>query len=200
VLLTEPLEASGSFGEIPLEQAIAQRKEIRLARANLAESTSKARLEMTSARPDMSAFAGYKRTQLPDTSYGVNTAIAGFQMTIPLLNRNQGNREAAEAETRRRQEMLAAVEADARADYEGALQEYRMRRDEATATLEPLRQEAKNVAEIAAAAYAEGGTDLLRLLDAERARIDADLAWARGMTEYHQSIIRLEAAEGVNEQ
>ncbi len=72
-----------------------------------------------------------------------------------------------------------------------------MRRDEAIATLEPLRQEAINLAQIAAAAYAEGGTDLLRLLDAERARIDADLAWARGMTEYHQSIVRLEAAEGV---
>jgi hypothetical protein len=37
------------------------------------------------------------------------------------------------------------------------------------------------------------------LLDADRARIEADLAWARGMTEYHQSIVRLEAAEGVSQ-
>ena len=40
---------------------------------------------------------------------------------------------------------------------------------------------------------------LLRLLDADRARIEADLAWVRGMTEYHQSIVRLEAAEGVSQ-
>ena len=35
------------------------------------------------------------------------------------------------------------------------------------------------------------------LLDAERARVDADLAWVRGMADYWQSVARLEAAEGV---
>ena len=37
------------------------------------------------------------------------------------------------------------------------------------------------------------------LLDAERARLDADLAWARGMADYWQSVARLEAAEGVGQ-
>jgi cobalt-zinc-cadmium efflux system outer membrane protein len=193
VVLTEPLDT----GPPPLEIGFAQRGEIKLARAELAEAESKERLEVVSARPDLSVFAGYKRTELPDTTYGVNTVIAGFQVTLPFVNKNQGNREAAEAEVRRRQQLLAAVETDVRAEYEGALQDYQMRRDEAIATLEPLRQEAANLEQIATAAYAEGGTDLLRLLDAERARIDADLAWARGMADYHQSIVRLEAAEGV---
>jgi outer membrane protein, heavy metal efflux system len=64
--------------------------------------------------------------------------------------------------------------------------------------LQPLREHAGTIAQIASAAYAEGGTDLLRLLDAERARLDAELAWTRGMIEYRQSLVRLEAAEGVN--
>jgi cobalt-zinc-cadmium efflux system outer membrane protein len=195
VVLTEPLEAVPP----PLESGFAQRSEIKLACAELAEAESKERLEAVAARPDLSAFAGYKRTQLPDTNYGVNTIIAGFQITLPFTNKNQGNREAAEAEVRRRRQLLAAIETDVRAEYEGALQDFQMRRDEAIATLEPLRHEALNLAQIATAAYAEGGTDLLRLLDAERARIDADLAWARGMAEYHQSIVRLEAAEGVTQ-
>jgi cobalt-zinc-cadmium efflux system outer membrane protein len=196
VVLTEPMDT----GPPPLEIGFAQRPEIKLARADLAEAESKERLEAVSARPDLSAFAGYKRTQLPDTTYGVNTIIAGFQVTLPFTNKNQGNREAAEAESRRRRQLLTAVETDVRAEYESALQDFRMRRDEVIATLEPLRQEAVNLEQIATAAYAEGGTDLLRLLDAERARIDADLAWARGMAEYHQSIVRLEAAEGVTPQ
>jgi outer membrane protein, heavy metal efflux system len=199
VVLTEPLEAAVTFNQTPLDSVLAQRSEIKLARAELAEAESKERLEAVAARSDLSVFAGYKRTQLPDTTNGVNTIIAGFQVTLPFTNKNQGNREAAEAEVRRRRQLLAAVETDVRAEYEGALQDYQMRRDEATATLEPLRQEAINLSQIATAAYAEGGTDLLRLLDAERARIDADLAWARGMTEYHQSIVRLEAAEGVSQ-
>ena len=158
VVLTEPLEAAGTFNQTPLDTVLAQRSEIKLARAELAEAESKERLEAVAARSDLSVFAGYKRTQLPDTNYGVNTIIAGFQVSLPFVNKNQGNREAAEAEVRRRRQLLAAVETDVRAEYEGTLQDYQMRRDEAIATLEPLRQEAINLAQIASAAYAEGGT------------------------------------------
>lgn len=198
-VLTDPLEAPAAFREKSIEDVLLLRSDARLARADLAESEAKARLEAVAARPDLSVFAGYKRTQLPDTTNGINTIIAGFQIGLPVSNKNQGNREAAEAEVRRRQQLLAAIETDVRAEYDAALQEYRMRRDEAVATLQPLRQQAIDLEQIANAAYAEGGTDLLRLLDAERSRNDADLAWARGMTEFHQSIVRLEIAEGVEQ-
>ena len=94
--------------------------------------------------------------------------------------------------------MLEAAETDVRAEYGEAVQEYEMRRTELTQALEPLREHAADISKIAAAAYAEGGTDLLRLLDARRARLDAQLAWARGMADYRQSIVKLQAAEGVN--
>ena len=86
-----------------------------------------------------------------------------------------------------------------RAEYFGAVQEYEARRSELLNSLQPFREHAANISGIAAAAYAEGGTDLLRLLDAERARLDAEMAWTRGLVEYRQSIVRLEAAEGVNQ-
>jgi outer membrane protein, heavy metal efflux system len=73
-----------------------------------------------------------------------------------------------------------------------------MRQAEFETMLQPLREHAATIAQIANAAYAEGGTDLLRLLDAERARLDAELAWTRGMIEYQQSAVRLAAAAGVN--
>ena len=65
--------------------------------------------------------------------------------------------------------------------------------------LQPLRDHAANISKIASDAYAEGGVDLLRLLDAERARLDADLAWARGISDYWQSVARLEGAEGIGQ-
>jgi len=120
-------------------------------------------------------------------------------VTLPASDKNQGNRIAAEADIRREQQLLAAAEAEVRADYYGALQEYESRRAEFLNTLQPFREHAGNLSEIAAAAYAEGGTDLLRLLDAERARLDAELAWTRGLVDYRQSIVRLEAAEGVGQ-
>lgn len=197
IVLTEKLEPDARFIPPGVEQALQQRIEIRVARAALEQARANARLQEVAARPDLNITAGYKRTQLPDTNTGVNTAIVSLRITLPIADKNQGNRMAAEAEVRRQELLLAAAETEVRADYAEALQEYDSRRAEFLNALQPLRQHAANIATIAAAAYAEGGTDLLRLLDAERARLEAELAWARGMVDYRQSMAKLEAAEGV---
>jgi cobalt-zinc-cadmium efflux system outer membrane protein len=191
--------AVSSISDPPdIEQILARRADVKAARAILEQARSNARLQDVAARPDLNVTFGYKRTQLPDTAAGVNTALASVRITLPWMDKNQGNREAAEAEVRRARQQLAAIEADIRADYYGALQDFKMRRAEFETMLQPLREHAASIAQISAAAYAEGGTDLLRLLDAERARLDADITYTRGMIEYRQSIVRLEAAEGVN--
>ena len=199
IILTEPLALEASFVPLGVEEALAQRIEIKVARAAVDQARANARLQDVSARPDLNVTYGYKRTQLPDTTNGVNTAMAALRITLPTTDKNQGNRMAAEAEVRRQQQLLLAAEAEVRADYEGASQEYELRRREVTQALQPLREHAAAISAIAAAAYAEGGTDLLRLLDAERARLEADLAWARGMVDYRQSIARMEAAEGLSQ-
>jgi cobalt-zinc-cadmium efflux system outer membrane protein len=198
VLLTEPLEAYiPALEPVDIQQALSQRLEMKVASANVEEAQAKSRFQDVSARPDLSLLYGYKRTQLLDSVTGVNTAQAGLQITLPITDRNQGNRAAANAEVRRQQQLLAATEADVRADYFGALQEYQLRRVEVVETLQPLREHARTISEITQAAYAQGGMELLRLLDAERARLDAELAYVQGMMEYQQSISNLQAAEGV---
>jgi cobalt-zinc-cadmium efflux system outer membrane protein len=139
-----------------MEEALAQRIEIKIARAGLEEAQAKARLQVVAGRSDISVFAGFKRTQLPDTVIGVNTAIAGVQVTLPLMNKNQGNRDAADAEVRRQQQLLAAAETAVRADYVGAFQKYLMRQAQFAGTLLPLRDSERNISEIAIAAYAAG--------------------------------------------
>jgi outer membrane protein TolC len=88
--------------------------------------------------------------------------------------------------------------AEVRADYFGARQEYDLRRQEVVNTLQPLREHGATISNIAQQAYQQGGTDLLRLLDAQRARLDAEVAWVKGMVQYQQSIVNLQAAEGVS--
>ena len=198
VVLTEPLALDSQITPLSIEEVLARRIEIKVARAALEQAKANAKLQDVAARPDLNVAYGYKRTQLPDALTGVNTAIISLRITLPITDKNQGNRMAAESDVRRQQQVLAAAETDVRADYAGALQEFQLRRAESVNALQPLREHAATIAEIAAAAYAEGGTDLLRLLDAERARLDAELAWSRGMVDYRQSVVRLEAAEGVN--
>ena len=198
-VLSEPLDGNIQVTPLAIEQVLAQRVEIKAARAALEQARTNAKLQDVSARPDLNLTYGFKRTQLPDALSGVNTAIFSVRITLPSTDKNQGNRMAAEAEIRRQQDLLAAAAAEVRADYYSALQEYEMRRSEFLTALQPLREHAETISQIASAAYAEGGVDLLRLLDAERARLDAELAWTRGLADYRQSIVKLEAAEGVNQ-
>lgn len=198
-MLSEPLDGNIQATPLGVEQALAQRVEIKAARAALEQARANAKLQDISARPDLNLTYGYKRTQLPDALTGVNTAIFSVRITLPSTDKNQGNRMAAAAEIRRQQDLLTAAAAEVRADYYSALQEYEMRRTEFLTALQPLREHAATISQIASAAYTEGGVDLLRLLDAERARVDAELAWTRGLTDYRQSIVKLEAAEGVNQ-
>lgn len=198
VVLTEPLAPDVPVLPVSIEQVLAQRIEVKVARTAIGQAQANTKLQDILARPDLNLTYGYKRTQLFDSNGGANTAVASVRITLPMSDKNQGNRVAAQAEVRREQQLLAATEATVRADYASALQEYELRRVEFTQALQPLREHAAKISEIAAAAYREGGTDLLRLLDAERARLDAELAWARGMVDYRQSIVKLETAEGRN--
>ena len=112
--------------------------------------------------PDLNVSGGYKRTA------GVNTAVAGVSVAVPVFDRNgqaiarsNGDARAAALEadaTRRR----AAIEALAllNAAETLAAQVARVERD--------LLGPAAGVRNAARATFREGATDVLKLVDAER--------------------------------
>jgi cobalt-zinc-cadmium efflux system outer membrane protein len=59
-----------------------------------------------------------------------------------------------------------------------------------------MRARADEVYRIVDAAYRETGSDILRLLDAERTRIETEIAYARALAELQQSAVALETAQG----
>ena len=198
VVLTDSLDVIPAVLVTPaVQDVLAGRSEMKVATASVGEARANARLQDVVARPDLAVVYGYKRTQLPDALSGVNTALAAVKVTIPLLDRNQGNRAAAAAELRRQEHLRTETETSVRADLQRAAQEQEMRRAEVVDTLQPLREHAATISTIAQAAYQQGGIDLLRLLDAERSRLDAESAWVDGMVAFQQSVVNLEAAQGV---
>jgi outer membrane protein TolC len=80
---------------------------------------------------------------------------------------------------------------------QAARSDYELRRSQVTTLLQPLVEQASETYRIADAAYREGGSDLLRLLDAQRVRIEARIAHTRGLAELRQSRVALQAALGV---
>ena len=197
VSLADPLDAIAEVRTaVDNDQVLTRRVEGRLATAAVAQAEASARLQRLQGRPDLDGVFGFKRTLLPDRDRGANTLVAGFRITLPVVDRNTGNRAAAAAELRRQQALQAATDAALRNEYQTARQEYLLRRRQITTVVQPLEQHADEIATIAQAAYEQGGTDLLRLLDAQRARLDAELASVHALADYQRSAANLAFAEG----
>jgi outer membrane protein TolC len=60
-----------------------------------------------------------------------------------------------------------------------------------------MRSRADQTRRIAEAVYREGASDLLRLLDAERVRLQAETLYIRALTDYRQASINLQIALGL---
>ena len=173
------------------DDALNRRAEVRLARQGMAAAMANEQLQTALARPDFDVAGGYKRTN------GYDGLLAYFNMDMPWRNRNQGNIAAAAAETRVARSNAAAAEAMVRAEIRSAYAAYRLRQNQITGMLNELVTHARDTARIAQSAYREGGADLLRLLDAERVRLETELLRVQAQTEFRLSEAAVETAMGV---
>ena len=141
-------------------------------------------------KPNVSPYFGYKRTE------GFNTLIGGISVSLPIHDRNAGRIEEALAEVRQSKAQLRAVQTRVRAEvaaaHVGVARRAAMLQRMEAAMLQPSEE----TLQIAVAAYQEGDTDLFRLLDAQRARIDIQLLHVQTAYDYALSLVALETAVG----
>jgi cobalt-zinc-cadmium efflux system outer membrane protein len=187
---TDSLEKPPSVAALPWSAVLEKRPELQLGRARIGQAQSNRRLQQANARPDPDASLGYKRT------FGYDTLYASVQIPLPVRNRNQGQIEAAVADIRAAQSSLAATEAMVRAELDRAQKSYESRQKLLEERLRPMRDRADQVYRIQEAAYREGGSDILRLLDAERSRIETQLLYTRTLSELQQSAVAVATAQG----
>jgi outer membrane protein TolC len=190
VEFTDNFEQRPVVAIVSLDQVLQQRVEMRLARAGLEQARAALRLQQANAMADPDLHLGYKRTA------GFNTLFAAIQIPLPIRNRNQGQIEAALAETKAAESSIAAIEAAIRAELESAKRDYESREKALDDTLRPMRDRAGEVYRIVDAAYRETGSDILRLLDAERTKIETELLYIRGLSESQQTAVALQTAQG----
>ncbi len=191
VKLIDPLDPPPAIPLAFAEEAIDRRPEIKVARQAIEQARQQLRLQQAAAKPNVDILFGYKRAS------GLDTMLGGVQVDLPFANRNQGNVAAASAEVRLAQSSLAAAETLIRAEMASAQRESEIRRRQLEESLRPMRQRADEFASVAEAAYREGGTDLLGLLDAQRLRIETQLLYSQTLAEFRQSLAALETAMGV---
>jgi cobalt-zinc-cadmium efflux system outer membrane protein len=190
VEFAEPLEQIHPVEALTLSQVLERRIEMMLAREAVEQARANLRLQQANARTDPDLQLGYERIG------GLDTIYAAAQIPLPIRNRNQGQIEAATAEIRVSESSVTATEAAIRSEFETATTDFASRRKLLDETLRPMRDRADEVYRIANAAYRETGSDILRLIDAERTRIETEVTYTRALAELQQSAVALETAQG----
>lgn len=191
------VQLTGELAAVPelivddIEEAVERRPDVQLARQSILHARANVRLQSANATPDPEVLFGYKRTA------GLDTMIAGVQVNLPIRNRNQGAIASATAEETAANSTLRGVRMAARTEIVAALEEYQQKQRVVRQMLPTLRSQALETSRIAQAVYREGASDLLRLLDAERTRLQAEALYIRTLTEYRQSSVYLQTAVGL---
>ncbi len=173
------------------DKAFEQRMDVKLAAQRIEAARANLMLQQAQGRPDLDMVLGYKRTA------GNNTMLGGMQMNLPFWDRNRGGVQASRSDLAAEHSALTAAELKSESEWKLAHTAYLTWQREVNELYAPMLAQSKEIAGISRAAYREGGLDLLRLLDAERLRVETQTAWAEALGNYHQSVLTLHYAAGL---
>jgi cobalt-zinc-cadmium efflux system outer membrane protein len=197
VVFTERLDDLAEIRPPDLETVLRERPEMRAAREGLKQAEANLDLQRANAVPDPQLMAGYKRFSGSGQYTGQNTLFFGFQMPLPIFDRNQGQIAAAQAQVLGAKDAVADQEIAIRAEVESALSDYGSRREALLKVLPQMAHQAAESDQIAEGAYRLGGADILRFLDASRMDIETQVLFVQTLIDYHTSVVNVELVTGV---
>lgn len=191
VELTDTLASLPPLQTQTMEAILAARADVLVARDAIAVAEANLKLQRSLGSPDLDILAGYKRNN------GDDTLFSSLQLPLNFRNRNQGEVERAQATIHLQRDRLNELELTVRVDVQAAQEGYTHQRQIVEVILPDMRARAKQNLAILDDAYRSGGTDLLRFLDAERTEFDVEVSALRTLSDFQQTIVRLQLAYGV---
>ena len=191
VELTDSLEAIDQIPKQTLEDVLARRADVTMARQAVAAAEADLKLQKSMRMPDIDVVGGYKRN-LAD-----NTLYMGVQAPLPLWNKNQGETERAKASVQAAEGQLEQTVFGVKQDVASATATYDQELTTIQTTLPDARERARQNLGIMRDAYVSQGSDLLRYLDAERTEIEVEAGAFRTLAEFQLAAVQLKLAYGV---
>jgi cobalt-zinc-cadmium efflux system outer membrane protein len=190
--LRSPLASVSVDPDLPRlrEVALKRRPEIKIAEEEQALAEATLRLEESRGKGEITPFAGYKR--LGDD----NTVTVGVTVPLPFGNRNQGGVARAAAQKQVAATNFQLMRNRVLAEVEAAYRAYLTAREQVRAYEAGLLDQAEEAAGVTAAAYREGATPLIALIDAQRARAEARGSYMKALFDYRNSLFTMEQVTG----
>jgi len=176
--------------EALVDVALRERPDVQAAQHELEAATERLALENARAKPDISPFIGYKRLA------NDNTVMFGVSVPLKIRDRNQAGIARAEAEKKAAATLLEVAKSHTVAEVQAAYEAFQSARAQVQTFRDELLNQADESRSIALAAYQEGATQLLVVLEAERTRAEVRQQYFRSLFAYQVSISELELAVG----
>jgi cobalt-zinc-cadmium efflux system outer membrane protein len=193
---TESITGALAFTAVTLDlgslkqSALQNRPDVKAAEIGVTLTQRQLELERARNSMDITPFAGVKRVGVD------NTVLFGITIPLRINDRNQGGIARAAAEQKVAETELERVRNRALAEVEAAYQAYEASRNQVEVFQRELLQQSNESYTIALAAYQEGATELLALLEAQRTRAEIQQQYYRTLFDYQVSILLLEQGIG----
>jgi cobalt-zinc-cadmium efflux system outer membrane protein len=170
--------------------ALAERADILAAEREVDAAKERLALEQARARPDLNPFVGYKRVGVDDTF------LVGVSIPLKTRDRNQAGILRAEADIKLADTQLQLTRNRALAEVQLSYEAFQTARQQVQTFRDQLLGEADESRSITLAAYQEGGTQLLSVLEAQRTRAEVRQQYFQTLFDYRSSLVDLELAVG----
>jgi len=173
-----------------LEVALRERPDVQAAEREVAAAKERWALEQARAKPDISPWLGYKRVATDDTVW------FGVAIPLKLRDRNQAGIARSAAEQKAAAVLLEVAKSHTIAEVRAAYEAFQTAREQVQTFRNELLNQADESRSIALAAYQEGATPLLFVLEAQRTRAEVRQQYFRTLFDYQVSLSELELAVG----
>ena len=172
------------------DTALAVRPDVQAAQREVDASRERLTLENARAHTDITPFAGYKH--LADD----NTVSFGISIPLKIRDRNQAGIARARADEKAAAALLEVARSHTIAEVKSAYEAFQTARGQVQIFRDELLNQADESQSIALAAYQEGATPLLTVLDAERTRAEVRQQYFKTIFDYQIGLSDLELAVG----
>jgi cobalt-zinc-cadmium efflux system outer membrane protein len=172
------------------QAALRERPDIQAADRDVEAADARLALERARSHTDVVPFAGYRRLGSD------NTIVAGISIPLKTRDHNEAAISRAESDQKIAQKQAQIVRNRVLAEVEAAYEAFETSRQQVETFRNELLNQADESRSIALAAYEQGATELLPVLEAQRTRAEVRHEYFRTLFNYQTSLVDLTLAVG----
>ncbi len=151
------------------------------------------KVERTKATPNITLSAGFINNQ---ELGGINQALIGFSVPIPIFDRNQGSLQEAVSRKYKAEDALVALKNQLSSHLTNQYERLNAAREASTSLKSEILPSAQSAFDAASKGYSAGKFNFLDVLDAQRTLFQAKTQYVQALLEAHLAIAEIERILG----